>query len=161
MNESNLASSRPSNDWDGSGFDRGFEIEGAAPAGASTLAGLAAPGPGQWHRCTRASLKLPAFGPAGGGHLPLGARAGLANPAPGGSGGAGEPWDGSMIWLDWYASGGNASSMKGEACALSRLVGFATPCLPLRELWVMSSASLAAVHRRSGGTWLIQQFVRQ
>ena len=57
------------------GFDKAFENRGAAPAGASTLEGLTAPGPGQWHQSTRRALKL----------------SGRAL-RPGGSAGAVEPW---------------------------------------------------------------------
>ena len=64
------------------GFDRAFADEGAAPTGTSTWAGLAAPGPGQWHQCTRRALRLP--GP------PLTRDQGRA-PRPRGSGGTVEP----------------------------------------------------------------------
>ena len=62
------------------GFDRASENEGAAPAGASSLAGLAVPGPGQWHQCTKRALTLP--GPPRPGLRPGWGRA----PAPAGIG---------------------------------------------------------------------------
>ena len=66
------------------GFDKAFENRRAAPAGASLLEGLTAPGPGQWHSSTKRALKLPgkppAFGRAGGGHCAPGAQPGLSNP---------------------------------------------------------------------------------
>ena len=67
------------------GFDGAYENEGEALAGSSTLAGLAAPGPGQWHQCTRRSLRMP--GPSWHGLRPGRVR----RRAPGGSGGAVEP----------------------------------------------------------------------
>ena len=71
--------------WSDAGFDKAFENRGAAPAGASTLEGLTAAGPGQLHQSTRRALKLPGQPRPG-----LRPRQGRAL-RPGGSAGAVEP----------------------------------------------------------------------
>ena len=75
------------------GFDKASENEGAAPARASSLRGLAAPGPGQWHQCTGRPLTWP--GPP----LP-GLRPGRGRSlAPWGSGGAVKPCAETLLQL--------------------------------------------------------------
>ena len=72
------------------GFDKASANRGAAPAGASTLEGFTAPGPGQCHQSTERALKLPGQPRPG-----LRPRQGMAL-RPGGSAGAVEPWHNTM-----------------------------------------------------------------